>query len=440
MKIGFIFPSSYYLHDPFRGDPHTHFHLLTILEDLFDGQHEFELIDLRGVELRFSHYHVPECDLFLHSIYSLDWDEHVELLGNLRRIYPKAPHWAGGPNVHFDQKACLGLFDTIFLGEGEDMLIQAIRDFEAGKVERTYEKKGSTDINLYPVPRRHFLPKSTVARPGLMTLKRTPGMEKLLGTTVVFSRGCPYKCQFCAMPSIKLYSPSTRYRTPELIEAEITYLQKEFGVQGLSLADEIAIPLTPKRAIPHLEAFGRTGIVWRGQCRVDFMTPEIAKLTRESGCVTMGLGVESVTQASLDAVNKGINLDQTRATIRLLKEAGIEVRVYLIIGLPGEPPDVVKKTWDFIQETEPDLVYLSIFTPRPGTDIYNDPGKFGIEWIDPDMSKTQHMYGRYDAELPELNFRYAKDTQWGPGQSGERIIANYLELQTRLGQAGLRTL
>ena len=136
-------------------------------------------------------------------------------------------------------------------------------------------------------------------------------------------------------------------------------------MEGISLLDEIGIPLTRANAIAHLEAIGRTRIVWRGQCRVDGITPELAKLAKESGCVTMCLGVESVSQRSLDIINKGIKLERTKETIYHLKQNGIETRVYMIIGLPGEPEDIVEQTWAFVKETTPDLVYLSLFTIRP---------------------------------------------------------------------------
>ena len=83
---------------------------------------------------------------------------------------------------------------------------------------------------------------------------------------------------------------------------------------------------------------------------------------------------------------------------------------------------------------------MSIFTPRPGTDIYRNPERFGIAHIDQDTSKTMHMYGRYEKEEPILNFEYAKETKWGAGQSNEMIIANYKELQGRLGQVDLRAI
>ena len=109
-----------------------------------------------------------------------------------------------------------------------------------------------------------------------MGLKNKKGYDKLLSTTVMFSRGCPFKCCFCYMPQMKEYGMGLRYRTPELIEEEIEYLKREYNMEGINLLDEIGIPLTPKQAIPHLEAIGRTGIKWRGQCRVDGITPEIA--------------------------------------------------------------------------------------------------------------------------------------------------------------------
>ncbi|MBF0127526.1 MAG: hypothetical protein HQM02_09995, partial [Magnetococcales bacterium] len=66
MRIGFIFPSSNYLFDPFRGDPHTHYQILTVLEDHFGARVELKLIDLRGIDLAAAIYHIPECDLYLH--------------------------------------------------------------------------------------------------------------------------------------------------------------------------------------------------------------------------------------------------------------------------------------------------------------------------------------------------------------------------------------
>ncbi|MDP2276693.1 MAG: radical SAM protein [Nitrospirota bacterium] len=437
LKIGFVFPSSEYLFDPFKGDPHTHFQILTVLENHFGNKVELLLIDLRGIKKDFAIYHIPECDLYLHSVYTLDWDEQISIVKNLREKYPKAKHIAGGPHATVFQEESIKYFDALIIGDGEENIVKAVEDFKNHSLQTIYEETSIIDINKYDFPRRHFLPKTAIARKGLMTLKYKKGFDELLGTTVIFSRGCPYDCYFCAMPQVKQYCPGVRYRKPELIEQEIEYLKREYGLQGISLLDEIGVPPGHEKAVKHLEAIGRTGIVWRGQCRVDGITPEIAKLLKDTGCVTMCLGVESAWQQSLDIINKKINIAKAKETIKLLEKNGIECRVYMIIGLPGEPENIVNITWDFIQETKPASVYLSILTVRPGTQLFNNPNKFGMKNINTDWSKTMHMYGRYEEEIPSLTFEYEDTTPWGKGFDKERIVSNYLELQSRLHKAGL---
>jgi radical SAM superfamily enzyme YgiQ (UPF0313 family) len=141
------------------------------------------------------------------------------------------------------------------------------------------------------------------------------------------------------------------------------------------------------------------------------------------------MGVESVSQKSLDIINKRIKIERARESIKLLKKAGIETRIYMIIGLPGEPPNIVEQTWSFIQETNPEEVYLSLFTVRPGTPVYNNPKKFGIKVVKTSWENTMHMHGRYEKEIPTLTFEYDKNTPWGSGEKSETIIDNYLKLQ-----------
>ncbi|CAA7618443.1 radical SAM protein [Magnetospirillum sp. UT-4] len=441
MKVGFIFPSSDYLHDPFRGDPHTHYQILTVLDDHFGERITTSLIDLRGIKKEFALYHIEPCDVYLQSVYTLDYEEQVSLVKGLRALFPEAIHIAGGPHATVYQEECLKHFDALVLGDGEKSIIQALEDLRDGKLRQTYRMDVRIDINDYPVPRRHWLPVQATARPNMVTLKNKPGYDKLLGTTVNLSRGCPSKCSFCAMTSIREEgSPGLRYRDPHWVEAELEYLKKDFGIQGISLTDEIGIPLSMRRAVPHLEAIGRTGIVWRGQSRCDAVKPEVIKLAKESGCVALGMGVESVSQVSLDLIRKDLDIETAKRAIGILKDFDIEPRVYMIIGLPGEPPDIVERTWRFIEETEPSLVYLSLFTVRPGTEVFDNPKRFGIRAIQTDWRKTMHMYGRYDDEIPSLTFEYERDAPWGRAFSNREIVDNYLELQARLRNKGLASL
>ncbi len=433
INVGFIFPSSDYLHDPFRGDPHTHFQILTVLEERLAEKVNPTLIDLRGIKREFAQYHIPECDLYLHSVYTLDIDEQRSIVQQLRDRYPEAKHIAGGPHVTMFQKESLEIFDSIILGDGEENIVIAINDFENSNLKKNYLQEGNLDINQYPYPRRHFLPKSAVSRKGLLNLRNKKGFDQLLTTTVIFSRGCPYQCSFCALPD---YSQGLRYRSPDNIKSEIEYLKRDFGIQGISLLDEIGFPLNKRRAISHLEAIASTNVVWRGQCRVDGLSSDIAGLLRESGCVTMCLGVESVSQKSLDLINKKINIERSKQSISLLKENGIETRLYMILGLPGEPENIVEETWNFIKDTNPEAVYLSLLTVRPGTEIDRNPKKFGIKPLKVDWSRTMHMFSRYGGEIPTLTFEYEPQTPWGRAPSNQKIIENYLELQQRIKENG----
>jgi radical SAM superfamily enzyme YgiQ (UPF0313 family) len=298
------------------------------------------------------------------------------------------------------------------------------------------DSEGAVRINQYPHPSRKFLPKSSTARRKMMTLASRPGFDKLVSTNVIFSRGCPYNCHFCALLTAREGTPGIRFRSPKLIEAEIEYLKRDYGIEGIALVDEISLPLKRSAAIAELEAIGRTDILWRGQCRVDGISPELALLAKQSGCLALGMGVESVWQLSLDIINKRTSVQRAKETIALLKSNGIEVRIYLIMGLPGEPQNIVDLTWDFIKETQPDLIYLSLFTVRPGTEVFRNPDKFGIRSIETDWENTMHIH-TLDNNTPKLTFEYHKNTLWGKSLTNEQIINNYLEILSRIKEAGL---
>ena len=436
MKIGFVLPSSHYLTDPFRGDPFTHLQMLTVLEEHFGSRVELCLPDLRGIKREFALYHIPECDVYLHSIYTLDINEQKAIVAMLRRQYPGAVHIAGGPHpAEFPQES-LRIFDSLILGEGELTIITAIDDLASNNPQQIYRQQGVIDINRYCHPSRKFLPKSTTARRKMMTLKNKPGFDGLVSTNVIFSRGCPYNCHFCALLTARENTPGIRFRHPKLIEDEIEYLKCEYGIQGIALVDEIALPLKRSSAIAELEAIGRTSIFWRGQCRVDGITPELAGLARQSGCIALGLGVESVWQPSLDLINKRISVQRAKDTIAILKANGIEARLYLIMGLPGEPESIVELTRDFIRETQPDLIFLSLFTVRPGTEVFRNPSKFGIRNIETDWENTMHIHN-LDRKKPELTFQYQESAPWGKTLTNEQIVNNYLELDAFIKEAGL---
>ena len=110
---------------------------------------------------------------------------------------------------------------------------------------------------------------------------------------------------------------------------------------------------------------------------------------RKANCQLVNFGVESGSQKILDAMKKGITVEQNEKAIKWAKEAGLSVTVSLIIGYPGETQETLKQTIDFMKKTEPDDIYLFLATPYPNTELHEtvvDMGwKMSQDWNDYEM-------------------------------------------------------
>jgi anaerobic magnesium-protoporphyrin IX monomethyl ester cyclase len=432
LNIGFIMSSSKENYEPFRNQPLVIMYLLTILEQKLGNKINLNLIDLRGVQEESALFHIPECDVFLYSAATPDFLEIEALVKDLRSLYPGAKHIGGGPHINLFPEVCAKVFDTIALGEGEETIVTIIEDIFAGNLKPLYKQGKSVDLDAFPYPDRKYSPRKAVVDTGLLA---EPFLT-LPGTTVLFSRGCPFNCHFCANKDLN-FGP-VRFRSARLITEEIEYLKREYGVQALALKDDNSIPVNVRIARPFLEAIGRTGVKWRGQSRANGVHPDMVKLARDAGCTHIGIGMESASQQALEIINKHIDLDKARDYIRLLRDTGIGVRLHFILGLPGEPDDIVKRTLAFIDEAQPTSVLLNILTPMPGSEIFNHPENYGIKIKTYDWKKYFSLAGRFEEEEgPDMIFEYDKVMPWGKGMSREQIVHNYVELQTILRERGL---
>lgn len=427
LQVGFVMPSSGQNDKPFRNQPLVLLYLLTILEDKFGDSVNLSLIDLRGVDEDSLLFHIPEKDVFLYSAATLDFAEVVTIVQGLRSIYPKAKHIAGGPHINIFPEECSKVFDAIVLGEGEESIVKVINDILAQDLKPVYRQGEPVNLDAYPYPDRKYLPRKAVVDTDLLG----GSYLDLPGTTFLFSRGCPFNCYFCANKELT-FGP-VRFRSPQLIEEEIEYLKREYQIEALAIKDDNSIPVNKRVARPILEAIGRTGIKWRGQSRANGVHPDIVKLAAEAGCVDIAVGIESASQEVLKLINKNIDLDKAKEYIHLLKKAGIGVRLLFIMGLPGEPDDIVERTLSFIDEIEPSSVLLSILCPLPGSELFMQPKQFGITINTFDWRKYSLTAGRFrEDELPDIVFEYDKVTPWGKGMSKERIFQNYIQLQSIL--------
>ena len=136
----------------------------------------------------------------------------------------------------------------------------------------------------------------------------------------------------------------------------------------------------------------KIGIPWDCQTRVSTVSKELLSKMREANCQQVFFGVESGCQKILDAVNKGTTVEQNKAAIKMAKKAGLFVAVSVMVGYPGETPEMLKQTIDLLRNTEPDDAYICVATPYPGTELRNLIEKMG--W------NISNDWKRYDTTAP----------------------------------------
>jgi anaerobic magnesium-protoporphyrin IX monomethyl ester cyclase len=185
---------------------------------------------------------------------------------------------------------------------------------------------------------------------------------------VVTTRGCPYRCNWCAKP---VYGNTYHSRTPENVVQELQLLRDNYAPDHLWFCDDI-LGLKTQWLATWSAAVSRQGLPTPFLCqtRVDLMNDENVRALRNAGCVEAWLGAESGAQSVLDAMEKGITVEQTRAAAGRLRAAGIRVGLFLQFGYPGEGWHEIQATRALVRAVAPDDIGISVSYPLPGTRFY----------------------------------------------------------------------
>lgn len=123
--------------------------------------------------------------------------------------------------------------------------------------------------------------------------------------------------------------------------------------------------------------------------------------SKDCGCDEVGFGIEAASQQALDLCHKKTTVEQGIQAIAKGKEAGLKVKAFFVIGLPGDFGDMSGRDIDFIKATQPDGVNLSTLSPFPGCELYENPAKFGMKLRTEDISRYRMLYGLDDDECEE---------------------------------------
>jgi len=185
---------------------------------------------------------------------------------------------------------------------------------------------------------------------------------------IVASRGCPYRCNWCAKP---IYGDAFSVRSAASVAEEMRRLKHDCHAQHLWFADDI-FGLQAKWVTDLAEQVERLDAVlpFKMQSRVDLMTRNTVRALRRAGCAEVWMGVESGSQKILDAMEKGTHIEQFAISRENLRNEGIRACYFLQFGYPGETWDDIQKTVEMVRATRPEDIGVSVSYPLPGTKFF----------------------------------------------------------------------
>ena len=230
------------------------------------------------------------------------------------------------------------------------------------------------DILNLPHPARHLMNMEGYFKIGLFHSSQSHSKRVL---NVMASRGCPENCSFCTTPN--MWGRSIRWREPEDIYEEIKKGIELYSIGEVQFEDD---SLTAH--ISHLmelcDLIEPLQIPWctPNGIKINYhlaKQPEMFRRMKEAGCYQVTLGCESGVQRVLDdIIGKNLKLEQIKPAINNVKEAGLIVHTFWIVGYPDETKEEMDKTIEFAAQSGADSFSVAILTPLPGTQIYSRYG------------------------------------------------------------------
>jgi radical SAM superfamily enzyme YgiQ (UPF0313 family) len=193
------------------------------------------------------------------------------------------------------------------------------------------------------------------------------------------SRGCMYTCRFCTYRKLV---KGIHYKSLECLRKEMRLVEGLGFVNHVRFTDD-NFTANPKRLKEVLNMMIEEdfSFSWSSFARSDAITPEIARLMRESKCDFLDMGIESGSAKILENMDKRLTVDKTKRAIELLNENSIYGAGAFIIGFPGETEATVQETVDLINSSGLPFYHLNLFYYSSGMAVYSQREEYGLEGL-----------------------------------------------------------
>ena len=254
----------------------------------------------------------------------------------------------GGPHVTLLPDEARTHADVIFIGEAEQQWPRFLQDFEAGKYAPVYKTENPPTLENAPMARKELYHR-----------------QDLTSGRLFATRGCAYRCDFCTVAMI--YHRQVRKRPVEAIAAEYpSFPGKVIIFWDDNLANDREYAKSLFRAITPYKKW------WSSQASIQAgADDDFLELAACSGCKQLFIGLESISQASMNEVHKGFNrVEEYARVIERIHEHGIAVQAGIVFGFDHDTEEVFDTTLEFLETTGVQNATFNILTPYPGTPLY----------------------------------------------------------------------
>lgn len=329
----------------------------------------------------------------------------LDLARTVRLLNPNCLILMGGAHATFQYNQILtkdSPVDIVVLGEGEATLQEIASCRAAGSEWRNIKgiaffQNGEVIVN----PQREMLANLDRLPFQMLHLEHSIGVDQTVQPEFILTaRGCPSACRFCSSPGF--WSRRVRFRSPANIVDEILYIRDRFGLIYFSIRDD-TFTADRRRTIDFCRLLieKKAYIIWNCQSRVSAIDEELLDWMIRAGCECIQLGIESGSPHILDMLGKAITPAQVERSATMIRDAGINLSVYLISDVPGESEEDIRQTIELVHRIRPDDGYVSPLAYYPGTRLFDEACAAGH--VDRNIFEVCSEAAVYAAETPGKN-------------------------------------
>jgi len=277
------------------------------------------------------------------------------------------------PTVRPEEVLAEDCVDFIVRGEGEIPITELLtRGSPEGIQGVGYKKNGVPvipekaplikDVDSLPMPDYDSFPVDEY-------INYNHHLRSLKAISAIVSRGCPYDCSFCAVQ--ETMGRGYRIRSAPLVVSEIRMLKEKYGLEGIWFKDSI-LNLRRKWIESLCSEIHKTrlDIKWQMNTRVDLIDEEQVAMMADAGLEQIDFGIESGSPATLKTLKKETSIEKIESAVKIAKRY-VKVSGFFMVGVPGETEKDMEMTFELAKKLELDRASWSVFTPLPGSHLYD---------------------------------------------------------------------